>query len=202
MNKGEQTRQSILNEAARVASRIGLSGMTIGSLAEQAGMSKSGLFAHFKSKEALQGETLAHASAVFIDRVMRPALAAPRGETRLRTLFDGWLKWCAGDALPGGCPMLAAVAELDDQPGVVREQLVRSQRDLMDSLAQMYRAAVSEGQFHDAADAEQFAHDFYGVMMAFSYAYRLLKDPAAEQRARRAFDNLLAAARRQHPVHA
>jgi AcrR family transcriptional regulator len=197
MRKGEQTRQAILDQAARVASRVGLAGLTIGHLAEQTGLSKSGLFAHFQSKEALQLEVLKHASARFIDLVIRPALAAPRGEPRLRELFERWLTWCSGDALPGGCLFFAAAAELDDQPGPVRDQLVRDQQDLIDSIMQMFRGAVTEGHLRRDADAEQFAHELHSVMLGYSYYCRLMKDPAAEARTRKSFETLVAGARRR-----
>jgi AcrR family transcriptional regulator len=196
MRKGEQTRQAILDQAARVASRLGLAGLTIGALAEQTGLSKSGLFAHFQSKETLQLEVLKHASERFIDLVIRPALAAPRGEARLRELFERWLTWCSGDALPGGCLFFAAAAELDDQPGPVRDRLVRDQQDLLDSIVQMFRGWVTEGQFRADADAEQFAHELHSQMLGYSYYCRLMQDPAAERRTRKAFETLLAAVRR------
>src|SRR3954470_4749744 len=121
MRKGEATRQAILDHAAAQASRIGLRGLSIGQLAEELALSKSGLFAHFQSKEALQVQVLEHAAANFVDRVVRPALAAPRGIPRLRALFEGWLAW--GDSQASGCIFVAAAAELDDQPGPARDRL-------------------------------------------------------------------------------
>src|SRR4030095_5375990 len=114
MGKGTETKQTVLDEAARVASRVGLSGLTIGSLAATTQLSKSGLFAHFQSKEALQLQLLDHTRARFIDLVVRPALAAPRGEPRVRTLFRRWLAWDA-DALPGGCLFLMGSAAVDGE---------------------------------------------------------------------------------------
>ena len=110
MRKGEATRLAILDEAQRLASRVGLGGLTIGSLAASTQLSKSGLFAHFQSKEALQEQLLAHTTAQFVDLVVRPALAAPRGEPRVRELFDRWLSWCS--AGPGGCCSSSAAMEL------------------------------------------------------------------------------------------
>lgn len=196
MSKGNQTRQAILDEAARVASRVGLAGLTIGTLAEQTGLSKSGLFAHFKSKESLQGQVLARATEHFIDYVMRPAISAPRGEPRMRELFERWLKWCGGDVLPGGCLFFSAAAELDDQPGPVRDKLVRDQQDLLDAIVQIFNSAVAEGQFRKDTDAGQFAHDLHSVMLGYSYSHRLMKDPVAEDRTRRAFEMLLSTVRR------
>jgi AcrR family transcriptional regulator len=194
MSKGTETRQAVLDEAARVASRVGLGGLTIGSLAATTRLSKSGLFAHFQSKQALQLQLLDHTRARFIDLVIRPALAAPRGEPRVRELFRRWLDWDA-DGLPGGCLFVAASAEFDDQPGPVRDRLARDQRDWMDTIAQVFRTAVAEGQFRPDADPEQFAYDLHGVMLAFHHASRLLGDPDAAARATRAFEALLLAAR-------
>ncbi len=193
MNKGESTRQAVLDQAVEVASRLGLSGLTIGTLASQVELSKSGLFAHFKSKEQLQLQVLQHARESFTDQVVRPALAAKRGEPRLRTLFERWLV-CGRDSAPG-CLFVSAATEFDDQPGSVREELVRDHKDLMDSIAQMFRAAISEGQVSERADPEQFAHDLYGVMLGYFHALRLIQDPAAEERTRRAFENLLSQAK-------
>jgi AcrR family transcriptional regulator len=195
MSKGTETRQAVLEEAARVASRVGLGGLTIGTLAASTQLSKSGLFAHFQSKESLQLQLLEHTRARFIDLVVRPALAAPRGEPRLRELFRRWLTWDA-DALPGGCLFIAASAEFDDQPGPVRDRLVQDQRDWLDTMAQVFRTAITEGDVRPDADPEQFAHDLHGVMLAFHHARRLLGDPDAATRATRAFEALLLAARR------
>ena len=128
MSKGTETRQIVLDEAARVASRVGLGGLTIGSLATATQLSKSGLFAHFQSKVSLQLQLLDHTRARFVDLVVRPALAAPRGEPRVRELFRRWLAWDT-DALPGGCLFVAASAEFDGQPGPVRDRLAQDQRD-------------------------------------------------------------------------
>lgn len=198
MRKGESTRQTILEQATRVASKLGLTGLTIGNLAEQAQLSKSGLYAHFRSKESLQLQVLEHASELFVEHVMRPAILTPRGEPRVRALFEHWLKWCSGSPLPGGCLFFAAAAELDDQPGPVRDRLVRDQRDLQDSMVQIFRTGVKEGVFRADADGEQFANDLQGVLLGYSHNYRLLKDPQSETRARRAFEALLDAVRVRH----
>jgi AcrR family transcriptional regulator len=195
MSKGMETRQAVLDEAARVASQVGLGGLTIGSLAASTQLSKSGLFAHFQSKEALQLQLLEHTRARFIDLVIRPALAASRGEPRVRELFRRWLDWDAR-ALPGGCLFVAASAEYDAQPGPVRDRLAQDQRDWLDTIAQVFRTGVSEGQFRPDADPGQFAYDLHGVMLAYHHASRLLGDPDAAARASRAFEALLAAARR------
>jgi AcrR family transcriptional regulator len=192
VSKGEQTRVAVLDRAVELTRRVGLGGLTIGSLAEQMQLSKSGLYAHFRSKEALQIAVLDHARTSFEVAVARPALRAARGEARVRELFDLWLKW---DLLPGGCPFIAASIELDDEPGAVRDRFVHNQRDLFDMIATIFRTGVAEGQFRPDADAEQFAQDFYGVILACHHTVRLLGDERAVERARRAFEALLDAAR-------
>jgi AcrR family transcriptional regulator len=195
MRKGELTHRSILDHSVGLASQVGLEGLSIGRLAEDLELSKSGLFAHFQSKEALQIEVLRHAAEQFVDAVIRPALKAPRGEPRLRALFEGWAAWGKGRALPGGCVFVAAATELDDQPGPARDQLVRTQRDWLDFIAGAVRIAVAEGHFRPETDPAQFAHELYGVMLAWHHAARLMKDPKADRRARTAFESLLASVR-------
>ena len=192
MGKGDETRAAVLDRAVDAARRIGLSGLTIGSLADQAELSKSGLFGHFRSKEALQLQVLEHARRRFEEAVARPAFREPRGEPRVRALFERWLSW---EAEPGGCPFVAAATEFDDRPGAVRDRLVRDQRDMFDMIATIFRSGVTEGQFRGDADPEQFAQDFYGVILACHHMLRLLGDRRADARARQALDTLLAAAR-------
>jgi AcrR family transcriptional regulator len=195
MGRGEDTRQAILEGAAQMASRMGLEGLTIGHLAGELELSKSGLFARFQSKEALQVQTLRYTAQLFVDRVVRPALKAPRGEPRLRAVFERWLAWAESGSLKGGCLFVAAATELDDREGPVRVELVRQQRDWLELLADVARTGVGEGHFDPQLDAEQLAHDLHGVMLAYHHARRLLRDPRARERARRAFDALVLAAR-------
>jgi AcrR family transcriptional regulator len=192
--KGAATRDTVLDTAVGIAGRIGLSGLTIGMLATATGMSKSGLFAHFGSKETLQLQVLARSRDEFVDRVIRPALRAPRGERRVRTLFERWLEVSKEPGAP--CLFVSASTEYDDQPGVVRDQVVRDQLDFHESIQQMFRTGISEGEFRSDADAGQFQHDLVGLMLGFFHAYRLLGEAEAETRARTAFEHLLAAARR------
>lgn len=202
MRKGDETRQEILDRAVRIASRMGLNGLTIGSLADELDLSKSGLFAHFRSKEALQVQTLQFAAHLFVDRVIRVGLKSPRGEPRLRALFSRWLEWAEAGTTHSGCLFVSAATELDDRDGPVREELVRQQRDWLELIGSLVTAAVKEGHFRPGLDAEQFAHDMHGVMLAYHHARRLLRDPRAEERARCAFDALLAAARAPRPTGA
>jgi AcrR family transcriptional regulator len=196
MSKGDETRIAILDQAVRLASEVGLTGLSIGKLAEALEMSKSGLFAHFQAKETLQLQVLGRASHVFVQEVVRPALAAPRGEPRLSALFERWLGWTKTSALPGGCLFVAAAAELDDRPGPVRDRLVSLQRDWLDLMANVARTAVDEGHFRADVDTKQFAHDLYAVMLGYHHAARLLRDPKADERARAGFERLCGAARK------
>ena len=195
MSKGAETRERIIERALRAASVDGLEGISLGKLASDVGMSKSGLFAHFESKEALQLDVLAAASEKFTDVVVRPAFAAPRGEPRVRALFEHWLQWERIESLPGGCVFMHAAAELDDRPGPARDALVNWQRQWLDALAKAARIAVNEGHFRTGLDAELFAFQQYGLVMAYYHARRLFQDPQAEDRVRRAFDALVLAAR-------
>jgi len=200
MNRGEATRAAILDHAIRLASQIGLEGLSIGRLAHDLHLSKSGLFAHFQSKQALQVRVLEAAAAKFVESVVKPALAARRGEPRLRALFERWLGWAKAGSMPGGCLFVAAAAELDDQPGIVRDRLVALQRDWLDVIARVARTAVTERHFRSNADPEQFAHDLYSVMLGYHHASRLLKDPRAEARAHAAFESLLAGSRSHRKI--
>jgi len=194
LRKGALTRQAILEHAARMASRIGLEGLTIGALAEDLDLSKSGLFAHFKSKEALQLQVLEFGIGRFVDTVVRPALATPRGEKRVRALFERWMDWPRSSGL-AGCMFVALATELDDRPGPVRERLVQSQRDWLDVIANCARTAVVERHFQKDVDPDQFAHELYGIMLANHHAVRLLRDRDAVERTRRGFERLLDGAR-------
>jgi AcrR family transcriptional regulator len=189
----EATRQNILTHAIDLAAKVGLGGLTIGGLAEVTGLSKSGLFAHFGSKDALQVRVLEMASDQFVEAVVRPALRAPRGEPRVTELFEKWLAWALDRQ--GGCIFTAATFELDDQPGPARDCLVKSQRDWLDTLAQAARIAVREGHFKADLDPEQFAFDLHGIMLATHEVARLFRDPAYAERARRSFARLVEASR-------
>jgi AcrR family transcriptional regulator len=198
-SKGERTREAILNHALALATRIGFEGLTIGRLADDLRMSKSGLFAHFRSKEALQIEALRMAAARMIDDVVKPALTAPRGEPRVRALFSRWLAWEQSPTLAGGCPFVTASFELDDQPGPVRDFVAQSLQDWIDTLAGAARIAVQEGHFRADLDCEQFAHDCNGIGLAFVQASRLMRDPKAHARADAAFETLVRSARAFSP---
>jgi AcrR family transcriptional regulator len=191
MGKGEETKRAIVDQALELASTVGLDKLTIGALAGATGMSKSGLFAHFRSKEQLQLQVLVQARRRFIEIVMDPALKKPRGEARLRSIFERTLKeW--EQELPGGCIFHAVSAELDDQPGSARDYLVRTQRDLADTLKRAAEIAIEEGQFRKDLDLDQFVFELGSITAAHHHFGRLLGDPDAEQRARTMFEALLA----------
>ncbi|GAA2148887.1 TetR/AcrR family transcriptional regulator [Nocardioides koreensis] len=194
MTKGDETRGAILDEALALASRVGFTGLTIGQLAEQTGMSKSGLFAHFRSKEQLQLQTLAHARHRFIDTTVRPTLATPRGEKRLRELFERWLAW-ETETLPGGCIFVTGSIEFDDQPGAMHDALVADQRDWLDTIATVAETAVTEGDLRPDADPRQVAFEIQALILGFHHATRLLDDERALDHARNAFEAILDHAR-------
>lgn len=193
MRKGEETRTLILNEAVSLASQVGLEGLSIGSLAARLRLSKSGLFAHFGSKEDLQLQTLKQAQSRFEETVFRPALKIPRGRPRLRALFENWLDWIGqGAQSPGGCLILAASVEYDDRPGAVRDLLLAGQRELRGAIAKAVRLAIDEGHLKPETDPWQLTFELFGIILAAHHDKRLLGDPHALDRARSAFDRLLA----------
>ncbi|MCW2764709.1 MAG: transcriptional regulator, TetR family [Nocardioides sp.] len=194
MSKGVETRTAILDEATELASRVGLGGLTIGTLATQTGLSKSGLFGHFASKEALQVDVLLRARERFVDAVLRPTLSVPRGEPRVRALFEHWLSW-QRNGLSGGCLFVNAVSEFDDQEGPVRDELLRAERDKAESVLTIVTAAVTERDFAGDLDVEQFGFELEGIMLAHHHNSRMMRAPDAESRARTAFERLVESAR-------
>ena len=191
MRKGEAAREKILDTSLRMASRLGLDGVSFGDLANQLQISKSGLFAHFASKEDLQIETLGVAARRFTEAVLLPAFTKPRGLPRIRQVFENWMRWATDPGLPGGCLFVAASVELDDQEGRTRDFVVATQRQFLAALAQSARLAVQEGHFHGDVDCDQFAFELHSILLGFNHARRLLRDPKAERRARAAFDRLI-----------
>jgi AcrR family transcriptional regulator len=191
MSKGDATRQAILERALSMSSVVGLEGISIGRLADELALSKSGLFAHFKSKEALQLQVLEVAVQQFVDSVVRPALKEPRGRPRLRALFERWLAWARSQSLPGGCIFVSATMEMDDRPGPVRDALARYQQDWVNVLATATRAGQQSGAFRGDLEPEQFAQEAYGLMLSYHLFARLLRDAQGEARARAGFEALL-----------
>lgn len=195
MTKGDDTRRAILGEALFLASKVGLGGVSIGALAERVRMSKSGLFAHFSSKDNLEVAILDEAARRFVDLVVVPALREKRGEPRVRALFDRWLRWDHQDFMPGGCVFANAAVELDDRPGPARDRLVATQKDWLSTLAGAVHIAIEEGHFRADLDADQLAFEVYTLAYGYHALSRLLRDSSAEQRVRAAFEGLLRAAR-------
>ena len=195
MRKGERTRSAILDGAVKLASELGLEGLTLGRLADELELSKSGLFAHFSSKENLQVETLDRAAERFAEVVVRPAVALPAGEKRLRALFDNWMEWPRRVKQPGGCIFVAAAAELDDRPGPARDRLVELQREWRQVVARVVRRGQEVGEFRADLDPEQVAFEVHGIGLAHHHTLRLLRDPKALERARAAMERLIADAR-------
>jgi len=195
MNKGAQTRATILDQAIAMAGVHGLDGMSIGRLASVTGMSKSGLFGHFGSKEALQRAVLETAADELARSVLGPAQREPTGETRLRGLFQRWLDWIDADERPGGCPLISASVELADRPGELRKFLVDHQEIWIDGIRRMCQKAVVEGTFREGLDTRQFAFEFHGIGLSFNFALRLLADPKAKLHADTALEKLITAAK-------
>lgn len=197
MSKGEQTRETILDAGISIASLDGLEGVTIGSLAQHVSMSKSGLYAHFNSKENLQLALIEAAGGRFVEFVVAPALKAPRGEPRILELLRRWHAWDAADFLPGGCIFLTASVEFDERPGIVRDALVRAQRDWLDTLAGAARIAVQEGHFRRDLDTRLFANEVFCLAYGYHFIRRLDLDPEAESRLWASVDRIIADARAQ-----
>jgi AcrR family transcriptional regulator len=195
MGRGEQTRDAILETALQVASRVGLGGLTIGTLSEELELSKSGLFAHFGSKESLMLRTLEYAEERYVEAVAKPALAEPRGEPRVRALFERTLRWPQVVPQPGGCIFVTAAVEFDDQPGPVRDLIRANRKRWREFLAGAVRRAIDAGHFRRDLEPEQFAFEMDGILLAWHHAMRLLGDPRADARAHEAFEALVARAR-------
>jgi AcrR family transcriptional regulator len=192
MSKGARTKETIVAEAMKAASVEGFNGLSIGNLATRLGMSKSGLFAHFGSKEELQKAVMDASSDRFLEAVWKPARAEPRGLPRLRRMFALWLDWMnANPDLPGGCILTAAATEMDDKPGPVRDKLVAMQNEWMATLARSAELAIREGHFREDLDCQQFAFEVSGIVFSLSFYTRLLHDPKARDRAQAAFDDLV-----------
>lgn len=183
--KGDRTRARILDEAVQVASVGGLGTLTIGPLAERLGLSKSGLFAHFHSRESLQVETLNRAADLFRETVTEPLRAIPDRAQRLRAFFEGWIAWLDDSGLIGGCPILAAAIEFDDVPGPVHDEAARQLGELNRLIVKFARAARPDG------DAEALAAAVIGLALSHLVRMRLLGDQKARAVTMRAFDALL-----------
>ena len=184
--KGERTRRAILETAVDIASVEGLEGLTIGQLATKLSMSKSGLFAHFGSKEDLQLATVDAARSIFIREVIAPTFEAERGLSRLWKLCDIWLAYVGGGVFRGGCFFAAAAAEFDSRPGPVRDRIAAIMKEWLATLAQVVADAQHDGQFDKKIDPAQLAFEINALELAANWAFQLYGDKQAFARARAA----------------
>jgi AcrR family transcriptional regulator len=191
--KGEQTRGAILARAADLATTEGLEGLSIGRLATELGISKSGVFTHFGSKEELQLATVAKAADVFREHVVEPALARPRGVRRLRALIESLQNYQRGLVFPGGCFFDSTMAEFDTRPGRVRDAIAAAQRDWIAFLERCVGQARDLGELDASTDVVQLAFELDAVCRAASVYALLYDDPSLYDRATRAVDARLTA---------
>lgn len=171
--KGAATRELILTRALELADEKGLDALTIGMLADAAGMSKSGVFAHFGSREDLQLAVLDAAARIFTDEVFVPAVRQRRGLPRLRAILDGWKARTLRYGAYRGCPIGAAAMEFDDTPGPVRDRVMGYIRHLLGEIARAVRIAVEQGHLKADTDPEQIAFEVHGLMLAFQFEVKL-----------------------------
>jgi AcrR family transcriptional regulator len=193
-SKGEATRDAIVKMALVQAMEVGLEGISLGVLATALGLSKSGLFAHFKSKEALQLAVLEEAIETFAEKVIAPALAQPRGEPRVRALFENKLAWIENNGSGEGCIFASLIQEYDDRPGPVRDRLVQSQLDWRATIDKAVRLAIRERHFDAEQDAEQLTFELIGIDASFHESTKLLGDPNARKMAMRAYQRVVESA--------
>ena len=189
--KGERTRQSILERAVDIASLEGLEGLTIGRLAEELQMSKSGLFAHFGSKEELQLAAIESARIRFVEEVLRPALGAPRGYPRLMAICRAWLNYVGRGVFPGGCFFAAASFEFDGRPGAVRDAIASAMDQWVIALEKAVRLAKEEGHLDPRTDPAQIAFELNALFFGANFASQLRNDPSAIRRAEKAIEQRL-----------
>ena len=183
MAAAQGSKHRIVEVGADLMSRRGLSGVTLGVLADEVGMSKSGLFAHFRSKDAIEIAILDHRAAAADRTVVEPAAGAPAGLPRLVAMMVNWLGWTARAGLRGGCPVAAGIFELDDASGEVRERLERIEAHWRDELVREAVEAVRAGQLSANADADQLVFELFGLYLGHHAAKRFVRDPKADERA-------------------
>src|SRR5215203_2845832 len=193
--KGEVTRAAIVEAALLAASRDGLEGLTIGTLADSMQMSKSGAFAHFGSREALQLAVLKAYVRRFVDEVLRPAVTKPRGLPRLEAILERWVSFLARE-MTRGCIMIAGAVEYDDVPGPLHDEMVAIIAGWKRELIKAIRQAVAEGHLKPRVDAPQLVFEIYGLMLAMHQDARLLRSADSPARARAGLRRLIDAVRR------
>ena len=190
LNKGQQTKASIVSAALGMAAQIGLEGLSIGAVAELIQMSKSGVFAHFGSREELQISVVREYFRRFEDEVFTPALQVPRGLPRVTALFENWMKRVAVE-LDSGCIFISGAVEFDDRPGPVREALSHSVKTWMAAMTKAIIQAREMGHLSPSADEQQLTFEIHGLILALHYEARFLKTPGAIDRANRSFAHIL-----------
>ena len=190
LHKGQQTRAAILDAALGLASHMGLEGLSIGALAEVTQMSKSGVFAHFGSREELQIAVIREYHARFEEEVFFPAVREPRGLPRLRALFERWIKRVSVE-LDSGCIYISGAVEFDDRPGPVRDALASMVRAWQSALDRAIRLSVEEGQLRADTDALQMLFEIHGLILALHHDARFLRLPGAVDRARCGFERIV-----------
>jgi AcrR family transcriptional regulator len=189
--KGQQTKAVIVDAALNLAAQIGLEGLSIGALAEVTGMSKSGVFAHFGSREELQISVVREYHARFEQEVFYTAMEAPRGLPRLRALFANWMKRSSAE-IDSGCIYISGAVEFDDRPGPVRDALAESVNIWLAAMLRAVRQAQEEGHLRADADAKQISFEIHALILALHYEARFLRSPDSLSRATAGFDNILA----------
>lgn len=192
MSKGFRTRQRILDAAVATACLNGFNGLNLQPLADRVGMTKSGLYAHFGSKELLQLASVDHAAALFQKTVVAPAKNVPGGLPRLAGVFERWLEWPGGAGLRGHCPFFGAVVEFDEEEGPVRDRLMSVFRDFRQVLEQLIGSAIRHGHVPADAVPAQFAHELVAIRYAHHWGRDFMRDPATAARTRAAFATLVA----------
>ena len=189
--KGQQTKLAIVDAALGLATQIGLEGLSIGALAEATHMSKSGVFAHFGSREELQISVVLEYHNRFEQEVFYPAIDQERGLPRLRALFANWMRRTSAE-IDSGCLYIGGAAEFDDRPGPVRDALARSVQTWLDAMHRAIVQAKGCGHLRADVDEEQMAFEIHGLILALHYEARFLKKPASLDRANQGFENILA----------
>ncbi|MEN7538192.1 TetR/AcrR family transcriptional regulator [Aurantiacibacter flavus] len=189
--KGESSRGRIVAEGVQALSSAGLAGITVGRLADASGMSKSGMFAHFRSRQALETALLDEAARLAERHVVEPAMAFPVGLARLRALIDGWLGWAPRAGLPGGCPIAAALFELDDVEGETRDHVAVLDAHWRALLANLVREAIASGELAEQTSVDQFVWELCGIYLAHHSFSRFARDPDSDRRAKQAVDGLI-----------
>ncbi|GAB3387535.1 TetR/AcrR family transcriptional regulator [Massilia agri] len=190
MRKGELTRAAILDVALELSSRDGLEGLTIGLLADRMNMSKSGVFAHFGSREDLQLEVVKLYHHRFEQEVFFPSVREPRGLPRLQSMFDRWLGRVSVE-IASGCIYISGAVEYDDRPGPIREELVKMVQAWQGALQRSARQAIEVGHLRADTDADQLVYEMYGLILALHHDARFLRMPGSVDRARRGFERLI-----------